>query len=81
MFVPYNEDDLVKMINYPHAHEYCPRCKTHKHTYHDKHHDEVFCEKCGLVIRDTSINSIYQTIQLLEYNEKRLYKLHRKRIR
>lgn len=65
-----------------HAHEYCPRCRTTQYTYNDEHHNEVYCDKCGLVIRDSSINSISQYIELNQYNEKQLYRLHyRKRSR
>ena len=62
-----------------HAHEYCPRCRTTAHTYTDEHHAETYCEKCGLVIRDSSINSISQYIRLDQYREHQLYKLHYKK--
>jgi len=63
-----------------HAHEYCPRCKTTAFTFNDEHHAEIYCNKCGLIIRDNSINKITEDIRLQEYQEKRIYKLHHRRM-
>ena len=62
-----------------HAHEYCPRCKTSMFTYLDEHHGETYCDKCGLVIRDSTIHTINTELELQEYNTHRLYSLHYKR--
>ena len=63
-----------------HAHEYCPRCKTTAFTFNDEHHAEIYCDHCGLIIRDNSINSITRTMQLRKYQERRIYKLHYKKM-
>ena len=62
-----------------HAHEYCPRCKTYKTTYYDEHHAETYCDKCGLVIRDSTINTIRQQEKLKQYQMHQLYRLHYKK--
>lgn len=70
-----------KKSTYKHAHKYCPKCRTNKYTLLDEHHAEIYCDKCGLIIQDTSINTICDYIRLKKYNEKQLYRLHHKKIR
>ena len=63
-----------------HAEIPCPRCKTNQHTFLDEHHTEIYCDKCGLVIQDNSINTVTDNIRLQEYQEKKIYKLHHRRM-
>ena len=74
-----NESRKMSQKNYPHIRITCPECKS-KEILYDNFHDETFCEKCGLIIKDNTLFSIPKAIIKSQQKEKFIRSLWYKKI-
>lgn len=59
--------------------EYCPHCKTDTHSYYDSHRDEVYCDKCGLILRDNTLVQVTREIERINYKSNYIKSLWKRR--
>lgn len=53
----------INKYNFKHADEYCHICKTSEWSLFDEHRGEVYCAKCGLVLRSPTRKSVVEILE------------------
>ena len=76
MFLLYYEYE--ETMNYIIIKTHCPECKTEQVLY-DTFHNETFCNKCGLILKDNSLSLITDLMQEDRDKERAIRRLHYKK--